>query len=133
MLLHTTVPVIILALTGYGLTATDIADTAQALSAEEFLAGHRQIAVGRGASRKGREGMDDSLTFTAITNPADNVVLIQAFTEGADPEDWDAALYSVALVGDQKAWHFFEHLQQQEPHRKRASCDGYPSKVRSCL
>ncbi|ATY60120.1 hypothetical protein A9K55_005537 [Cordyceps militaris] len=120
-MLHTKIPVFILALAGYGLSIADAHDTTHALTADEFLAKHPQIAVGRNALNNARQSMDDSLTFTAVTNPASNVILVQAFAEGADPEDLDAALYSVALVRDQKAQDFFAELQQQNPLRKMTS------------
>ncbi|KAM3516102.1 hypothetical protein MY11210_000384 [Beauveria gryllotalpidicola] len=86
-MLHTKIPVIIVALAGYGLSAADADETTNALSAEEFLAKYPEIAVGRDALNRARQGIDDSLTFTAVTQPASNVVLVQAFTEGADPQD----------------------------------------------
>ena len=88
-------------------------------STEDFLAQHPQIAVGREALDKVRENFDDALTFTAVDKPAVDVILVQAFAAGADPEDFNAALYTVALVGDDRAEKDYSELSDQ--HRSLMS------------
>ncbi len=83
------------------------------MSTQDFLAQHPQIAVGREALDKARENFDDALTFTAVDKPAVNVIVVQAFAAGADPEDFNAALYTVALIGDDKAEKDYSELSGQ--------------------
>lgn len=108
------------------------------LSTSEFLAQHPQIPVGRAALAVARDNLDDRFTFTAIGQPAAHVILVQAFAEGADPADHDAALYSVALVGDDAAETYYAELKghdealmgpEERAYTKRGDCDGCPVKI----
>lgn len=109
-----------------------------ALDTQTFLDQHPDIPVGREALASARQNFDDTFTFTAVTKPAANAILVQAFQEGSDPSDLESALYSVVLVHDQKAEDYFAKLsrheddlyaEEQPSNGKRASCDGCPGRI----